>query len=136
MVQKCALAADRPEDPLRVTADSSVSLIVPTRNEAGNVKALLDRLGSLLPSKASFTDAIRYLRQLASLRVNDTSRRAMGFAAVGGAGIGVNMAAVITLTLTGTSRLWHTAGGEIAWFALIVAAAYLAFSVISSARKY
>lgn len=45
-------------------------------------------------------------------------------------------AAVITLTLTGTSRLWHTAGGEIAWFALIVAAAYLAFSVISSARKY
>jgi len=45
-------------------------------------------------------------------------------------------AAVATLTLTATSRLWQTGTGEIVWFALIAACVYMAFSVIRSARKY
>jgi hypothetical protein len=45
-------------------------------------------------------------------------------------------AAVATLTLTATSRLWHTPAGEIAWLALVAGSGYAAFTVIWSARKY
>jgi hypothetical protein len=45
-------------------------------------------------------------------------------------------AAVVALTLTATSRLWSTPGGEIVWFALLVAAVYAGFAVIWSARRY
>jgi hypothetical protein len=44
--------------------------------------------------------------------------------------------AVVVLTLTATSRLWQTGAGEIAWFALLGGAAYAAFAVVWSARKY
>ncbi len=45
-------------------------------------------------------------------------------------------AGVVALTLTATSRLFSTAGGEIAWFVLIGGAIYAAFAVVWSARKY
>jgi hypothetical protein len=45
-------------------------------------------------------------------------------------------AGVVALTLTATTRLFSTAGGEIAWFVLIGGAVYAAFAVIWSARKY
>ncbi len=45
-------------------------------------------------------------------------------------------AAVATLTLTATSRLFGTAAGEIAWFVLIGGAVYAVFAVVWSARKY
>jgi hypothetical protein len=45
-------------------------------------------------------------------------------------------AAVVVLTLTATPRLWNTGAGEIAWFALLAGAAYAAFAVVWSARKY
>ncbi len=45
-------------------------------------------------------------------------------------------AAVAVLTLTGTSRLWATGAGTIAWCVLLVAAAYAAFAVLWSARQY
>jgi hypothetical protein len=44
--------------------------------------------------------------------------------------------AVGALTLTATSRLWQTGTGEIVWFALMGGAAYAAFAVVWSARKY
>jgi hypothetical protein len=44
-------------------------------------------------------------------------------------------AGVAALTLTATSRLWQTAGGEVAWFVLLGAAVYAAFTVIWSARR-
>lgn len=45
-------------------------------------------------------------------------------------------AAVAVLTLTGTSRLWRSGGGEVAWLVLLGGAIYAAFSVIWAARKY
>ena len=45
-------------------------------------------------------------------------------------------AAVATLTLTATSRLWHTSAGSVAWLVLLGGAAYTAFAVLWSARKY
>jgi hypothetical protein len=44
--------------------------------------------------------------------------------------------AVAALTLTATPRLWATGAGEIVWFALLGGAAYAAFAVVWSARKY
>ena len=44
--------------------------------------------------------------------------------------------AVATLTLTGTSRLWNTSAGSVAWLLLMGACVYAVFAVVWSARKY
>jgi hypothetical protein len=54
------------------------------------------------------------------------ARRAVVYVALG----------VAAVTLTATSRLWNTATGEIAWFALVGAAVYAVVAVIWSARRY
>ncbi len=43
---------------------------------------------------------------------------------------------VAALTFTATSRLWATPTGELAWFVLIVGAAYTVFTVLWSSRRY
>lgn len=43
--------------------------------------------------------------------------------------------AVAALTLTATSRLWHTPAGSIAWLVLIGGAAYGVVAVVLSARR-
>jgi len=45
-------------------------------------------------------------------------------------------AAVTTVTLTGTSRLWSTPAGSVAWLLLLGAAAYAVITIVWSARKY
>jgi hypothetical protein len=44
-------------------------------------------------------------------------------------------AAVATLTLTATHRLFATSGGSVAWLVLIAVSAYAVFAVIWSARR-
>lgn len=44
--------------------------------------------------------------------------------------------AVITLTMTATSRLWKTGAGSVAWLVLIAAAAYAIIAIVWSARRY
>jgi hypothetical protein len=41
-----------------------------------------------------------------------------------------------TLTVTGTSRLWETGAGVIAWFALICLAVYGVYYVFRASREY
>ncbi len=45
-------------------------------------------------------------------------------------------AGVVVLTLTATSRLFSTTTGKFGWLLLLIGAAYAAFAVIWSARKY
>jgi hypothetical protein len=45
-------------------------------------------------------------------------------------------AGLVVLTLTGTSRLFQTTPGKIVWLLLLIAAAYAAFAVVWSARRY
>jgi ABC-type phosphonate transport system ATPase subunit len=45
-------------------------------------------------------------------------------------------AAVAVLTLSATPRLWNTSAGSVAWLVLIGGAAYAAFAVVWSVRKY
>jgi hypothetical protein len=44
--------------------------------------------------------------------------------------------AVALLTITASSRLWHTGGGIIVWFVLVGAAVYAVLAVVLSARRY
>ena len=43
---------------------------------------------------------------------------------------------VALLTITATSRLWHTGAGIIVWFVLVGGAAYAVLAVVLSARRY
>ena len=53
-------------------------------------------------------------------------RRAALYGAVG----------VLALTLTATSKLWHTSGGSVAWLVLVGGSVYVGASVIWAARRY
>jgi multisubunit Na+/H+ antiporter MnhB subunit len=43
---------------------------------------------------------------------------------------------VLAITLTGTSRLWSTSTGQVAWLVLIGGAVYTFVAVFISARRY
>jgi hypothetical protein len=45
-------------------------------------------------------------------------------------------AGVVVLTLTATDRLFASTTGKLAWLLLLIGAAYAAFSVVWSARRY
>ena len=45
-------------------------------------------------------------------------------------------AGVVVLTLTATNRLFNSTAGKLVWLLLLVGAAYAAFAVIWSARRY
>jgi hypothetical protein len=45
-------------------------------------------------------------------------------------------AAALAVTLTATSRLWHSPAGSVAWLVLVGASVYVAFTVIWAARRY
>src|SRR5437588_6999334 len=44
--------------------------------------------------------------------------------------------AVALVTLTGTSKLWRTGAGSVAWLVLMGAAVYAGIAVVWSARRY
>jgi hypothetical protein len=69
---------------------------------------------------------IMYRQHRTELYSLGDTRRAVLYIALG----------VAALTLTGTSRLWGSAAGELVWFVLIVGCAYAVFSIIWSARRY
>ena len=70
--------------------------------------------------------SLMYREHRMALHALGDGRRAVLYGAAGAA----------ALTLTATPRLWHTAAGEIVWFAVIGAAIYAVFAVVWSARKY
>jgi hypothetical protein len=70
--------------------------------------------------------SVMYRQHRTELYALGDGRRAALYAAI----------AVATLTLTATPRLWHTSAGSVAWLVLIGSAAYTAFAVLWSARKY
>jgi hypothetical protein len=45
-------------------------------------------------------------------------------------------AGVVVLTLTATSRLWHTGAGMIVWFVLVAAAVYAVVAIALATRRY
>jgi hypothetical protein len=70
--------------------------------------------------------SVMYRQHRVSLYALGDGRRAILYVA----------AAVAAVTLIGTSRLWSTSAGEVAWLLLLGGAIYAAFAVIWAARKY
>jgi glucose-6-phosphate-specific signal transduction histidine kinase len=70
--------------------------------------------------------ALMYRQHRTSLYSLGERRRALLYVAV----------AVAAVVLTGTTRLWHTSAGQVAWLVLLGAAVYAVVAVFWSARKY
>jgi hypothetical protein len=70
--------------------------------------------------------AITYRQYRSTLYGLGDRRRALLYVALG----------VGTLTLTGTSRLWASGVGSVAWLLLLAGSIYAVFTVVWSARKY
>jgi hypothetical protein len=70
--------------------------------------------------------SVSYRQHRASLYALGDRRRAILYVAFG----------VAAVTLTGTTKLWSTPAGSVAWLLLIGAAIYAVFAIFWSARKY
>ncbi len=70
--------------------------------------------------------SVSYRQHRATLYGLGDRRRALLYTALG----------VAAVTLTGTTRLWSTGAGSVAWLLLMGAAVYAVFAIFWSARKY
>jgi hypothetical protein len=70
--------------------------------------------------------SIMYRQHRSSLYSLGDRRRAILYAA----------AAVATLTLSGTHRLWNTSAGSVVWLVLMGACIYAVVAIVWAARKY
>ena len=70
--------------------------------------------------------ALMYRQHRTTLYSLGDRRRALLYVAV----------AVAVVVLTGTTRMWHTSAGQVAWLVLLGAAVYAAAAVVWTARKY
>jgi DNA-binding FadR family transcriptional regulator len=69
---------------------------------------------------------LMYRQHRVSLYGLGDGRRAILYIAVG----------VAAVTLTATSRLWHSGAGSVAWLLLMGGAVYAVFAIVWAARKY
>jgi hypothetical protein len=107
-----------------VLAIAAIVVIVPGGGTGASVVSQAVSL-AFLASLAWFA-SVMYRQHRVTLYSLGDGRRAILYVA----------AAVAALTLTGTSRLWKSGGGEVAWLVLLGGAIYAAFAVIWAARKY
>lgn len=70
--------------------------------------------------------SIMYRQHRATIYALGDRRRAILYFAI----------AVAVVVLTGTSKLWQTSGGSVAWLVLLGAAIYAVIAVVWSARRY
>jgi hypothetical protein len=70
--------------------------------------------------------SIQYRQHRTDLYSLGDRRRAILYVAVG----------VAAVVLTGTSKMWHTGAGSVAWLVLLGAAVYAVVAVVLAARKY
>jgi hypothetical protein len=70
--------------------------------------------------------AVMYRQHRSTLYGLGDRRRALLYVALG----------VAAVTLTGTTKLWSTAAGSVAWLVLIGAAVYTVFAIYWAARRY
>jgi hypothetical protein len=108
---------------LIIVVIAAVVAIVPGGGTGASVVIQAISLAFLV--SLAWVASIMYRQHRMALYALGDTRRAILYGAIG----------VATLTLTATPRLWSTSGGSVAWFVLVCACAYAAFTVIWSARN-
>jgi hypothetical protein len=109
---------------LIIAALAALVAIVPGGGTGANVTIQAVSLAFL--ASMAWVAMLMYREHRVALYGLGDRRRAVLYGAMG----------VVTLTLTATHRLWQSAGGEVAWFLLLLAAIYAAAAVVYSARRY
>jgi len=70
--------------------------------------------------------SVMYRQHRTTLYSLGDRRRAILYVALG----------VAAVVLTGTTKLWHTSAGQVAWLVLLGAAIYAVIAVVWTARRY
>ncbi len=107
-----------------VAGIAAVVVIVPGGGRGQGVATQIVSVAFL--AALTWVATLLYREHRAGLYSLGDRRRGVLYAAVG----------VATLTLTATSRLWHTVGGRLAWFVLLGAVIYAMVAIFVSARRY
>jgi len=107
-----------------VLAIAALVVVVPGGGTGANVATQAVSLAFL--AAIGWFAMVMYRQHRTTLYSLGDARRAILYVAVG----------VATLTLTATSRLWHTPAGSIAWLVLMGGAVYAVFAIFWAARKY
>jgi hypothetical protein len=107
-----------------VLAIAAIVVIVPGGGTGASVLTQAVSLAFLV--SLCWFASVMYRQHRITLYSLGDGRRAILYVACG----------VAAVTLTGTSKLWHTSAGSVAWLVLMAGAVYAAFAVVWAARKY
>ena len=109
---------------LIIVVIAALVVVIPGGGTGATV--VVQAISLLFLASLGWIASLMYRQYRTSLYSLGDTRRAVLYGAI----------AVATLTLTGTSKLWSTSGGSVAWLLLMGASIYAAFAVVWSARKY
>ncbi len=107
-----------------VLAIAALVVLIPGGGKGANVAIQAVSLAFL--ASIAWVGSLLYREHRVALYSLGDTRRAILYAAVG----------VGAVTLTATSRMWNSTGGEIAWFVLMGGAIYAVVAIVLAARKY
>jgi hypothetical protein len=107
-----------------VLAIAAIVVVVPGGGTGASVVTQAVSLAFL--AAIAWFAMVMYRQHRATLYGLGDTRRAILYVAVG----------VAAVTLTATSRLWHTGAGSVAWLLLMGGSIYAVFTIVWAARKY
>lgn len=107
-----------------VLAIAALVVLIPGGGKGAN--AAIQAVSLAFLASIAWVGSLLYREHRVALYSLGDTRRAALYAAVG----------VGAVTLTATSRMWNSTGGEIAWFVLMGGAVYAVVAIVLAARKY
>jgi hypothetical protein len=107
-----------------VLALAAIVDIVPGGGTAADV--VVTAVSLIFLAALAWVASLSYREHRNTLYALGDRRRALLYVAVG----------VLAVTLTATSRLWHSSLGSVAWLVLIAGGIYAGIWVLLSARRY
>jgi len=103
---------------------AAVVAIVPGGGLGAHV--VLEAVSLAFLAAVAWVASLLYREYRGSLYLLGDRRRALLYGAI----------AVLAVTVTATSRLWHSPGGSVAWLVLVGVSVYAVCAVVWAARRY
>jgi hypothetical protein len=103
---------------------AAVVAIVPGGGSGAHV--VLEAVSLAFLTAVAWVASLLYREHRGSLYLLGDRRRALLYGAI----------TVLAVTVTATSRLWHSSAGSVAWLVLVGASVYACFAVVWAARRY